>query len=70
MKTYKVIIYQEGGLSSFIFGSAKVKPEKMTAMINEEAEKGWRVVAVEKEMRRMGLLWQREAFLIILEKDI
>ncbi|MCX8744661.1 DUF4177 domain-containing protein [Snodgrassella sp. B3882] len=69
MKEYKVIIYQEAMLSSLILGSAKVDPIKFTAFINKHAKQGWRVVTMEREIRRMMLFWDREAYLVILEKD-
>lgn len=69
MKEYKVIIYQENMLSSFFLGSAKVDPNKFTQFLNQNAKQGWRVVTMEREMRRMMLFWEREAFLVILERE-
>ena len=69
MKEYKVIIYQEDMVSSFFLGSAKVNPVKFTKFLNHNAKQGWRVVTMEREMRRMMLFWEREAFLVILERE-
>ncbi len=65
---YKVIIYQEGMLGSLILGQSKINPVKFTALLNANAQEGWRVVTMEKDVRRMLLFWKREAYVVILEK--
>lgn len=69
MKEYKVVIYMEGGLSSFFFGSAKVDPIKFTNFLNKNAELQWEVVTMEKDMRRMMLFWKREAYTVIMSRN-
>jgi hypothetical protein len=69
MKQYKVVIYQEGLLGSLLLGSSKVDPIKFSEFLNANAKEGWRVVTMEKDIRRMLLLWSREAYLVILERD-
>jgi Domain of unknown function (DUF4177) len=69
MKQYKVVIYQEGMLGSLLLGSSKVDPVRFTDFLNKHAAQGWRVVAMEKDIRRMLLLWKREAYAVILEMD-
>lgn len=69
MKQYKVIIYQEGMLGSLFLGGSKVNPVKFTDFLNKNAAQGWRVVTMEKDIRRMLLFWKREAYLVILEQD-
>ncbi|MDR2678226.1 MAG: DUF4177 domain-containing protein [Zoogloeaceae bacterium] len=69
MRQYKVVIYQEGMLSSLLLGSAKVDPVKFSAFLNRNATEGWRVVTMEKDMRRMLLFWAREAYVVIMEKE-
>jgi hypothetical protein len=69
MKEYKVVIYQEGMIGSLFLGESKVDPENFTEFLNKFADKGWRVVTMEKEIRRMLGFWSREAYLVILEKD-
>lgn len=69
MKQYKVIIYQEGLLGSLLLGASKVDPVKFTDFLNLNAKQGWRVVTMEKDIRRMLLLWRREAYLVILERE-
>ena len=66
---YKVIIYQEGMLGSLLLGGSKVDPIRFSAFINKNAEEGWRVSTMEKDVRRMLLFWKREAFIVIMEKD-
>lgn len=69
MKQYKAVIYQEGMLGSLLLGASKVNPVKLTEFLNENARQGWRVITMEKDIRRMLLLWKREAYLVIMEKD-
>lgn len=70
MKQYKVVIYQEGMLGSLVLGASKVDPVRFTEFLNKNASQGWRVVTTEKDIRRMLLLWKREAYLVIMEKDV
>jgi hypothetical protein len=70
MKEYKVAIYQEGALGSLILGESKVDPLRLTIFLNQHAAEGWRVVTVEREVRRMFGFWNREALVIIFEKEI
>lgn len=69
MKEYKVVIYQEGAISSLFLGAAKADPVKFTNFLNRNAQEGWRVVTMEKDLRRMLLFWKREAYLVILERE-
>jgi len=69
VKQYKVVIYQEGLLSSLLLGASKVDPVKFSEFLNANARQGWRVITMEKDIRRMLLLWSREAYLVILERD-
>ena len=69
MKEYSVLIYQEGMLGSLIFGASKVDPVKFSSFLNDQAALGWRVVTMEKDIRRMLLLWKREAYVVVLERD-
>lgn len=68
-KEYKVVLYREGMLGSLFLGSSKVDPERFSAFLNRNAAEGWRVVTMEKETRRMLLFFEREAFMVILERD-
>ena len=70
MKEYKVVIYQEGMLGSLILGAAKVDPVRFTSFLNNNAAQGWRVITMEKDIRRMLLFWKREGYIVIMEKDI
>lgn len=69
MKEYKVVIYQEGLLGSLIFGASKVDPVRFSDFLNQNARLGWRVVTMEKDIRRMLLLWRREAYVVVMERD-
>ena len=56
-------------LGSLLLGQSKIDPAKFTEFLNEHAAQGWRVVTMEKEIRRMLLFFQREAFMVILEQE-
>jgi len=63
---YKSIIYQEGMLGSLILGGSKVDPVKFSEFINRNAANGWRVVTMEKDIRRMLLFFKREAYVVLM----
>jgi hypothetical protein len=69
MNEYKVVIYQESLLGSLLFGASKVDPIRFTDFLNKNASQGWRVVTMEKDVRRMLLFWKREAYIVIMEKN-
>lgn len=69
MKEYKAVIYREGILGSLFLGESKVDPDRFTDFLNEYAAQGWRVVTMEREIRRMLLVSSREAYLVVLERD-
>lgn len=69
MKTYKVVLYQEGLLGSMLLGKSKVDPVRFTDFLNSHARDGWRAIAITREQRRVYLFWQVEAFVVIMEKD-
>lgn len=69
MKEYKVILYREGLIGSLLLGESRVNPERFSAFLNDNAEQGWRVVTMERETRREFLLFKREAFLVIMERE-
>lgn len=70
MKQYKVVIYREGMLGSLFFGASKVDPVRFSEFLNKNAAEGWRVVTMEKDVRRMLLVSKREAYLVVLERDV
>lgn len=65
---YKCIIYQEALLGSILLGESKVDPDRFTDFLNRHAAQGWRVRAMERENRRTLLFFNREAFLVVLER--
>ncbi len=69
MTQYKVVIYQEGMLGSLLLGQSKINPVRFTEFLNANAQQGWEVVTMEKDIRRMLLLWNREAYVVILKKE-
>ena len=55
MKSYKVVLYQEGILGSMLLGKSKVDPARFSSFLNEHAREGWRVIALTREQRRVYL---------------
>lgn len=68
MIEYKVVIYQEGLLGSLLLGGSKVDPVRFSEFLTENAQEGWRVVTMEKDIRRMLLFWRREAYVVVMER--
>ena len=66
---YKAIIYQESMLGSLILGGAKVDPVKFSDFLNNNAQNGWRVVTMEKDIRRMLLFFKREAYVVLMMRE-
>ena len=69
MLEYKAIIYQEGMLGSLLLGQSKVNPVKFSEFLNRNANDGWEVVTMEKDIRRMLLFWSREGFVVIMKRE-
>ena len=69
MIEYKAVIYQEGMLGSLLLGQSKVNPVKFSEFLNANAQSGWEVVTMEKDIRRMLLLWKREGYVVILKRE-
>ena len=69
MIEYKAVIYQEGMLGSLLLGQSKINPVKFSEFLNLNAKQGWEVVTMEKDIRRMLLLWKREGYVVILKKE-
>ena len=69
MLEYKAIVYQEGMLGSLFLGQSKVNPVKFTEFLNSNADDGWEVVTMEKDIRRMLLLFKREGYIVILKRE-
>jgi len=69
MIEYKAVIYQEGMLGSLLLGQSKVNPVKFSEFLNANAQDGWEVVTMEKDIRRMLLLWKREGYVVILKRE-
>ncbi|MEE3240225.1 MAG: DUF4177 domain-containing protein [Pseudomonadota bacterium] len=63
---YKVVIYQEGMLGSLLLGGSKVDPIRFSEFLNAQAQQGWRVQTMEKDIRRMLLFFKREAYVVVM----
>ncbi len=69
MKEYKVVIYREGLFGSLLLGASKINPVRFTEFLNENAQDGWQVITMDKDIQRMLLFWRREAYVVILERE-
>jgi hypothetical protein len=69
MTEYKAVIYQEGMLGSLVLGQSKVNPVRFSEFLNDNARDGWEVVTMEKDIRRMLLLWKREGYVVIMKRE-
>ncbi len=69
MLEYKAVIYQEGMLGSLILGQSKINPLRFSEFLNANAQDGWEVVTMEKDIRRMLLFFKREGYVVILKKE-
>ncbi|MCB1580846.1 MAG: DUF4177 domain-containing protein [Rhodospirillales bacterium] len=67
---YKVVIYRESMLGSLFLGGSKVDPIKFSEFLNKNGEQGWEVKTMERESRRMLLFFDREAFLVVMQREI
>ena len=63
---YKVVIYQEGMLGSLLLGGSKVDPIRFSEFLNVQAQQGWLVQTMEKDIRRMLLFFKREAYVVVM----
>ena len=69
MIEYKAVIYQEGMFGSLLLGQSKVNPVRFSEFLNSNARDGWEVVTMEKDIRRMLLLWKREGYVVIMKRE-
>ncbi len=69
MKQYKVILYREKILGSLLLGASKINPVRFTEFLNANAQEGWQVVTMEKDIQRLFFFFRREAYVVILEKE-
>ena len=67
---YKVTIYRENMLGSLFLGGSKVDPIRFSEFLNKNGEEGWEVKTMEREDRRMLLFFNREAFLVVMQREI
>jgi hypothetical protein len=67
---YKVVIYREPLLGSIFLGGSRVDPVRYTSFLNDNAEDGWEVITMERELRREMIFFKREAFLTIMKRAV
>ena len=68
-REYKVAIYREPLLGSIFLGGSRVDPERYSVFLNKNAAEGWRVITMERELRRELIFFKREAFLTVMERE-
>ena len=69
MIEYKAVIYQEGMLGSLFLGQSKINPIRFSEFLNANAQQGWEVVTMEKDIRRMLLFFSREGYVVIMKRE-
>ena len=67
---YKVVMYREPLLGSIFLGGSKVDPVRFTEFLNKNAAEGWEAITMERELRRELLFFKREAFMVIMKRDV
>lgn len=67
---YQIVIFSESALGSILLGSSKVDPIKFSEFLNIHAKEGWKVVTMEKEIRRSFLFFAVEAMVVVMEREI
>ena len=65
---YKVVVYKEGLLGSLLLGSSRVNPVRFSTFLNSNAEDGWQVITMEKDIRRELIFFKRESYVVIMGK--
>ena len=45
-------------------------PVKFTDFLNRNAQDGWKVITMEKDQQRAFLFFKREAYVVIMEREI
>ena len=69
MKNYRVAIFQEKGFLTYFFGW-KIDPVRFAEFLNLHASEWYRVITIEREIRRAMLIFKKEAMVCVLENDI
>ena len=67
---YKVVVYRENLLGSLFLGDSKVDPVRFSEFLTENGHQGWEVATMEREQRRMLLFFSREAFLVVMKREV
>lgn len=67
---YKVGVYRENLLGSLFLGDSKVDPVRFSEFLNANGAEGWEVTTMEREQRRMLLFFSREAFLVVMKREV
>lgn len=67
---YKVVMYREPLLGSIFLGGSKVDPVRFSEFLNKNASEGWEAITMERELRRELLFFKREAFMVIMKREV
>ena len=68
-KEYKVVKYKENFIKAILFGQAKISPRKLTKFLNRHCEGGWSAKSIDKGVDSVFLLFSRENYVVVFEKD-
>ena len=67
---YKTVIYRENFFLATLFGAANINPIRFSNFLNINAKEGWRVRTMEKDKQRAFLIFKREAYVVIMERNL
>lgn len=67
---FKVVLYREPLLGSIFLGGSKVDPVRFSDFLNKNAAEGYEVITMEREIRRELLFFKREAFMVVLKREL
>ena len=70
VKEYKVVKYKESFIKAILLGQSKISPKRFTKFLNRYADDGWSAKTIDKSIDSILLLFSREIYIVVLERDI
>jgi len=70
VKEYKVVKYKESYIKAILLGQSKISPNRFTKFLNKYAKDSWSTKSIDKSIDSVCLLFSREIYIVVLERDI
>jgi len=70
VKEYKVVKYKESYIKAILLGQSKISPNRFTKFLNRYAKDDWSTKSIDKSIDSVCLLFSREIYIVVLERDI